>query len=251
MNEFETMLDSLTSLLLNKRPVIIGGDLNAWAEEWCSKFTNARGLCVLEAMAKLDVVIANVGCVSTYSGVGGESIVDVTFCSPTLYDALNWRVCESYTASDHRAIRFTVGRKQAPICNRVSNGVQWKRNLLDENLFSDTFGWITGGVEAMTATKLTRALTNACDAAMPRRNRSNIKRWPAYWWNDEIASLRAKCLKTRRLAQRAKGEVAREARRVIHKEAKAELRHAVTASITEELFPKVMRGGGQGPLGSS
>lgn len=82
----------------------------------------------------------------------------------------------------------------------------------------------------MTATQLTRAMTNACDVAMPRSNPSGKRRMPAYWWNDEIASLRAKCLKTRRQAQRTKGESERETRRVIHKAAKAELRQAITAS---------------------
>lgn len=250
IEEFGTMLDSLSCMLLNKRPVIIGGDLNAWAEEWNSRFTNTRGRLVLEALAKLDVVIANEGCVSTYNGVGGESIVDVTFCSPNLYGALNWRVCDSYTASDHRAIRFTVGRKQAAICNRVSNGVHWKKKLLDENLLGDTFEWITGDVEAMTATKLTRALTNACDVAMPRSNRCKVTRTPAYWWNDEIASLRAECLKTRRQAQRARDEVAREARRIIHKEAKAKLRHAVKAS-KKHCFQKLCEDADRDPWGDA
>jgi endonuclease/exonuclease/phosphatase (EEP) superfamily protein YafD len=72
--EFEAMLDSLSGILLNKRPVVIGGDLNAWAEEWNSRLTNERGQIVLESLAKLNVVTANVGSVSTYSGVGGESM---------------------------------------------------------------------------------------------------------------------------------------------------------------------------------
>lgn len=250
MDEFEAMLDALSGILLNKSPVIIGGDLNAWAEEWNSRFTNPRGQCVLEALAKLDVITANEGCVSTFSRDGRESIVDVTFCSPSLYAALNWRVCDSFTASDHRAIRFTVGRKQTPICNRVSGGVKWKQKLLDEKLLGEAFGWITGGVEAMTAAKLTRAMTNACDVAMPRSNYSKIWRRPAYWWNDEIASLRAECLRTRRRAQRARGESEREARRVIHKEAKAVLRHAVTAS-KKHCFQKLCEEADRDPWGDA
>jgi Reverse transcriptase (RNA-dependent DNA polymerase)/Endonuclease-reverse transcriptase len=250
MNEFEVMLDSLSGLLLNKRPVVIGGDLNAWADEWGSKLTNPRGQCVLEALAKLDVVTANEGCVSTFSRNDRESIVDVTFCSPSLCEALNWRVCDSYNASDHRAIRYTVGRKQAIICNRVSGGVKWKQKLLDENLLRETFGWITEGVKAMTGTQLTRAMTNACDAAMPRSHCSKIRRRPAYWWNDEIATLRAKCLKTRRKAQRAKGVSEREALSVIHKEAKAELRHAITAS-KKHCFQKLCKEADEDPWGDA
>lgn len=250
MDQFEAMLDALSGTLLNRRPVLIGGDLNAWAEEWNSRLTNPRGQCVLEALAKLDVITANEGCRSTFSRNGRESIVDVTFCSPSLIDALNWRVCDSFTASDHRAIRYTVGRKQAPTCNRASSSVKWKQKLLDENLLSDTFEWITGGVEAMTATQLTRALTNACDAAMPRSHPPRNRRWPAYWWNDEIASLRAECLKTRRHAQRGRDESERESRRVIHREAKAELRHAISAS-KKHCFQKLCEEADKDPWGDA
>lgn len=232
--EFETMLDTLTGMLISRSPIIIGGDLNAWAEEWNSRFTNDRGQCVLEALAKLNVIIANEGCVSTFSSNGRESIVDVTFCSPSLKDSMKWRVSDAFTASDHHAIRFTVGRKQAIICSRARGGIQWKLKLLDKKTLSETFGWITGsdrkGVMAMSAVELTKAMTNACDAAMPRSTRSRIKRSPAYWWNNEIASLRAKCLSTRRQTQRARSEVERDSRRVIHKQAKAELRLAIKTS---------------------
>lgn len=230
IEEFERMLDVLTETLLNKKPVIIGGDLNAWAEEWNSRLTNKRGQSTLEALAKLNVLTANEGCVSTFSKNGHESIVDVTFCSPSLKDDLNWRVCDSFTASDHQAIRFTVGRKQAPICMRVSKSNQWKQKLLDKEILRETFGWITGEERTLSASELTKAMTNACNASMPRKFPPSKGKRPAYWWNDELALLRAKCLKTRRLAQRAGSESERVSRRVKHKEAKAELRHAIAAS---------------------
>jgi hypothetical protein len=250
IQEFEAMLDALSGHLLNKKPLIIGGDLNAWAEEWNSKYTNTRGQTVLEALAVLDVVIGNVGCVNTYSGVGGTSIVDVTFCSPSLYDALNWRVCDSYTASDHQAIRFTVGRKQTTICERFSGGVQWKQKLLNENLLSETFEWITDGVEAMTADELTRAMTSACEVAMPRSYRSHVKRKPAFWWNDEIATLRSKCLGARRQAQRARSDSEKESRRFIYREARAMLRHAISTS-KKHCFQKLCEEVDENPWGDA
>jgi hypothetical protein len=250
MEEFEAMLDTLSSIMLNKRPVVIGGDLNAWAIEWNSRLTNPRGQCVLEALAKLDVLTANEGCVSTFSRDGRESIVDVTFCTPSMKDSLNWSVSDAFTASDHRAIRFTVGRKQKLICNRVSGGVQWKLKLLDEKLLTEAFGWMTGGSEPMSANDLTRAMKNACEIAMPRSNRSRIRRQPAYWWNDEIATLRAKCLKTRRQVQRGKNEAERDSRRVIHKEAKAELRQAIKASKVH-CFQKLCEEADEDPWGDA
>lgn len=61
-------------------PVVIGGDFNAWAIEWGSRLTNARGWALLEA--RLNVDVANVGDKKTYSRNGAESIIDVTFWSP-------------------------------------------------------------------------------------------------------------------------------------------------------------------------
>jgi endonuclease/exonuclease/phosphatase family metal-dependent hydrolase len=87
------MLDSLTSLLINKSPVIIAGDLNAWSSEWGSRETNQRGQSTLLAMAHLDVLVANQGNEHTFiSGLGRGSVVDVTFCSPILLPNLKWRV---------------------------------------------------------------------------------------------------------------------------------------------------------------
>jgi Reverse transcriptase (RNA-dependent DNA polymerase)/Endonuclease-reverse transcriptase len=229
IDEFERMLDVLTETLLNKSPVIIGGDLNAWAEEWSSRLTNRRGQSTLEALAKLNVLTANEGSVSTFSREGRSSIVDVTFCSPSLKDDLNWRVTDSFTASDHQAIRFTVGRKQATVCMN-SGGARWQLKLLNKGILRDTFEWITGERTVLSAPELIKAMTNACDAAMPRRFTPRKGKKPAYWWNDEIASLRAKCLKTRRQAQRARTDSERAILKVKHKEAKAELRHSIAAS---------------------
>lgn len=126
-DDFERMLDKLTYELDGRRPVVIGGDLNAWAVEWGSRRTNARGQSVLEALAKLDVNIANEGTTSTFHRNGRESIIDVTFCSPSLSEGLNWRVCDSYTHSDHQAIQYTVGRGPASTKRRTrGEGKQWK-----------------------------------------------------------------------------------------------------------------------------
>ncbi len=249
IEEFERMLDVLTETLLNKKPIIIGGDLNAWAEEWNSRITNQRGQSTLEALAKLNVLIANEGSVSTFSRDGRESIVDVTFCSPSLKDDLVWRVCDSFTASDHRAIRYTVGRKQVITCNRVGTS-RWKHKLLDRELLREAFGLIAGDVSVMSANELSEAMTSACDAAMPRSSRPKHGKRPAYWWNDELASLRADCLKTRRQTQRARTESERVSRRVVHMEAKAKLRQAIAAS-KKHCFHKLLEGLNLDPWGDA
>ena len=138
--EFERMMDKVTEELIGRKPVIIGGDLNAWAVEWGSRYTDARGRCVLEALAKLDVVVANVGTTSTFHRNGRESIVDVTFCSQSLIGGLSWRVCDSFTFSDHQAIRYTVGsRNTVPVYGKRSSGRRWKTLGLNGQLLGDAF----------------------------------------------------------------------------------------------------------------
>lgn len=66
IEEYEEKVDLITSLLQGKNPVIISGDFNAWAEEWGSRYTNARGQSTLEALAKLEVNLANDGETSTF-----------------------------------------------------------------------------------------------------------------------------------------------------------------------------------------
>ncbi|XP_065078527.1 glutamic acid-rich protein-like [Ochlerotatus camptorhynchus] len=49
---------------------------NAGAVDWGSRCTNARGYSLLEALAKLDVSLANEGTISTFRKDGRESIID-------------------------------------------------------------------------------------------------------------------------------------------------------------------------------
>ncbi|XP_062542056.1 uncharacterized protein LOC134210050 [Armigeres subalbatus] len=83
IEQFTEMVDRLTSDLVGGKPVVISGDFNAWAIEWGSRFTNRRGQTLLEAFAKLDVVLCNEGSKSTFQRNGVESIIEVTFCSPS------------------------------------------------------------------------------------------------------------------------------------------------------------------------
>jgi len=48
------------------RPAVIAGDFNAWATEWGSPRTNARGKALLESFAALDLVLLNSGTKQTF-----------------------------------------------------------------------------------------------------------------------------------------------------------------------------------------
>ncbi|XP_065090779.1 uncharacterized protein LOC135711747 [Ochlerotatus camptorhynchus] len=184
------MVDRLTAVLGGLRPVVIAGDLNAWAVEWASHHINQRGRILLEAMAKLDVVLANTGSVSTYRRNGAESVIDVTYCSPCLEGNLHWRVDEGYIDSDHQAIRYSVGQ------DVLSEALRWERITPD-----------------LTGEELVASLTRACDTTMPRRAYPRHDHIPVYWWSESIDILRASCLQARRRMQRARTAKTREERR--------------------------------------
>ena len=253
LEEFERMLDIMTQKIVGRKPVVIGGDLNAWAVEWGSKRTNARGQAVLEAFAKLDVSIANQGSTSTFRRNGRESIIDITFCSQSLIEGINWRVCNAFTYSHHQANQYTVGRKPEPTGrerNPRGGNKQWRAKELDKELLGEAFGMISGNRNEMSATELTDTMTRACDVAMPRKLEPRDRRRPAYWWCDELGAMRSRCLRARRAMQRARNQEEREERRETLRELKLELKRAIATSKRER-FKELLREVEDNPWGNA
>jgi len=81
LTSFRRILDELISDLRRKSNVVIEGDFNAWAEEWGSLYTNARGRTILKAIASLDIVLLNEGSQHTFNRAGAGSIRDLSFAS--------------------------------------------------------------------------------------------------------------------------------------------------------------------------
>jgi len=48
------------------------------------------------------------------------------------------------------------------------------------------------------ADRLAEILNDVCDSAMPRSSLIGRNHQPMYWWNNEIAELRATCVRVRR-----------------------------------------------------
>lgn len=231
LTEFENMLDLILETLRGRKPVVIAGDLNAWATQWGSARTNQRGQSLMETFTRLDVCIANVGTRPTFQRNGvGESVVDVTFCSPTLASSMNWRVSEEYTGSDHQAIRYKLTTKLQTVHRRRSMGRQWKTATLDKSMLCEVFNLSTTGRDRLTPRQLTRKVTEACDMAMQRRVQPRNYRRPAYWWNDDIAALRTECNKARRRAQRKRLHADSAHYQEVHRKAKLRLKYAIRDS---------------------
>ncbi|KAH8292899.1 hypothetical protein KR044_005596, partial [Drosophila immigrans] len=97
LDEYTRILDRLIIDVRGRHPVVIAGDFNAWALEWGSRSTNARGNALLDAFASLEILLLNSGRENTFSKAGYGSIVDLTFASPQLARVAQWHVSEIYT----------------------------------------------------------------------------------------------------------------------------------------------------------
>lgn len=172
IEQFEALLDRLAGDVRGRRPVIVAGDFNAWAMEWGSRRTNRRGEALLDALASLDIILVNSGDKATFTRGDSGFIVDLTFASECLMDSgLTWKVCDSYTHSDHRAILCVVAESTRYGKATVkSGGSRWSARALDGESFvvmveeETTF---TGQPDDMTEQLMTHII-KACDASMPR-----------------------------------------------------------------------------------
>ncbi|XP_062537719.1 uncharacterized protein LOC134206056 [Armigeres subalbatus] len=163
IEQFTEMVDRLTSDLVGSKPVVIAGDFNAWAIEWGSRFTNRRGQTLLEAFAKLDVVLCNEGSKSTFQRNGVESIIDVTFCSPSLVGDMQWMVDDGYTHSDHLAIRYRIGSEARRESRRATPTTRsWKVAHFDGGTFSEAMG-LEENTGSLSGDELIAVLSRACD----------------------------------------------------------------------------------------
>ena len=228
--QFARMIDRATGELIGLSPLVVAGDFNAWATEWGSRRTNQRGRILLEALAKLNIDLANVGLKSTFSRNGAESIIDVTFCSPGLIT--NWRVDDGYTHSDHLAVCYSVDCKTRPhVASRINTPAPrgWRISHFNEEVFAEAIRLEheASRIRNPSADQLVAILSRACDATMPRNRQPRHGRPPVYWWTDAIADLRRACLQARRRIQRARTDEEREDRREAFSSARAAYKRAI------------------------
>ncbi|XP_037299036.1 uncharacterized protein LOC119190706 [Manduca sexta] len=204
--EFESFLIRLGTLVVQSsqpRPVLVAGDFNAKSLAWGSSVTDARG----------------------------------------------WRVLvEEETLSDHRYIRFSVS---TPRTNQPSNsgsltsrrwgGQRWAVTRLNREAVKEAAlvqAWFpvpAGPVRVEEEAEwFGGAMSQICDAAMPRARCLPPKR-QVYWWSAELTQLRASCMAARRRLARHRRRHSRppgddEQERLLHglhKTAKRALRVAI------------------------
>ncbi|XP_070068134.1 uncharacterized protein [Drosophila takahashii] len=245
--EYTSVLDELVDDARGKGNVVIAGDFNAWAEEWGSVHTNVRGKTLLETFASLEVALLNTGSEHTFRRGSAGSVVDLTFCSSSLFQQVRWRLGEVYSASDHKGIILEIMR------NRPAAAAPAHRRFNPKTLQEDPFhrAWGDPGMgehAESSAEKLMGAMATACRAIL-RETRSHHRNLePVYWWSGEIAAARSDCLRARRLHQRAIGRINLELWRQEYAENRRILKRLIKQS-KRKCFP--VRRSRRGSLGFS
>ncbi|CAH2055625.1 unnamed protein product, partial [Iphiclides podalirius] len=110
--ELETLLGDMQAAIrrVAPRPVIVAGDFNAKNTAWGSPATDVRGIAVEDWATESGLALLNCGTAQTCVRVQGGSIVDLSFASPAVAQAVRDRrvMGEVETLSDHLYIRFSV-----------------------------------------------------------------------------------------------------------------------------------------------
>ncbi|XP_068140371.1 uncharacterized protein [Drosophila tropicalis] len=205
---FGCIIDAISVDARGRQGVIIGGDFNAWAIEWGSTRFDARGRLLLECFCNLSVSLLNSGTRNTFSRAGAGSIVDLTFASDSIAPQSNWEVGRHYTGSDHEAIVFTVGTTRQRAEQTCPIGKSYKLESLNLHTFSSVLENLLdvrlGDADA-AANSIMSTLESACDESMSHRKAYRRHHKPVCWWNDNIADVRRRCFRARRMYQRARG----------------------------------------------
>ena len=225
LSEFERFLVDVGALIgrCHPRPVLVAGDLNAKSTAWGSPVTNARGEVLVEWLVSSGLAVLNRGSVNTCVRHNGGSIVDVTFASHAIAGRVQgWRVQEGVeTLSDHRYIRFDVSALPSvpfgPDRDRRGDGPRWAVKHLNKEVLIEAAivqSWFPSTGESVDVEEealwFREAMTEVCDTAMPRVRSANARR-QVYWWNAEIAQLRAACVAARRQYTRSRRRGRRDA----------------------------------------
>ena len=242
IQDFRKKIDTLEDELINTPGnVIIAGDFNAKAVEWGMNYPDSRGKYIMEMVSRLGLLVLNTGSTSTFRRPGQRgTIPDVSFASENVSAKIKtWRVIQDYTGSDHQYIHFEISKTSECHSDKQKKLSKWNTDKLNEQRFievlarripEDNCQNIIEKTEAESlVNSVMRLITQACEAAMPRKTTRHSKR-PVYWWTPEIANVRRLCLKARRAAQRASNDEDIAKKSAEYKKTKKLLRHAINLS---------------------
>ncbi|CAK9796298.1 Retrovirus-related Pol polyprotein from type-1 retrotransposable element R1 (Fragment) [Anthophora quadrimaculata] len=202
---------------LRGRKVIFCIDANAKSTLWHSDITDERGEALEELIVQNNLYLVNrLSEHHTFDNLRGKSNIDITLTTTTLFNEIvDWTVLTNATTSDHNTITITIDSDSHYTENYKPRMTRYNIKKVDWNKFESTLAAElnttntpaendhTINLETL-AENLTRALTTASDAAIPRKTRF-AKSVP--WWNEKLTALKKEVQQMRRQVQRTTGTV--------------------------------------------
>lgn len=238
---FETWLEDLEACIrrLQPLPTLVAGDFNSWSQTWGSRRTGVRGRALEEWAAALDLVLLNRGNTATCVRTQGESVIDLTWASPSAARMVRkWEVMTDVEhLSDHRYILVQLEISVITKNMRHRTEQRWTLRKLNEDALMASVTSAAWSRENEVREEdplqevewLVEAMKRACDASMPRTKQK--PRRSTYWWTEEIADLRREAIRHSRKVARSKGNMARRAEAMEgYREARRSLRTAIKSS---------------------
>ncbi|XP_066261264.1 uncharacterized protein [Euwallacea similis] len=203
MERFDQYLTDLQQAAAGRHgELVLLGDFNAKSPDWGAMVEDARGGALSQLAGALEMVPLNMR-EPTFVRREQQSCIDVTFVSKGLVNHItDWQVLENEPCSPHKHICFEIG----------STSVRKTQLLscvkLEKQKFIEAFGNIlvrhpevNSGKEISKLMK--EAFRAACDG---NRNEATDSPNP-YWWTEQIEQMRKNCIKARRRALRARGNL--------------------------------------------
>lgn len=109
-SEILRKLETKVKTLERRKQIVLGGDFNAHAMMWGSKYTSCKGVKLINCMEAVNLTLINEGNSPTCVRQQGSSIVDLTWATPQIAGRINnWKVEEEVVSlSDHNYLTFRI-----------------------------------------------------------------------------------------------------------------------------------------------
>ena len=125
LNELNELIHQLP------KPYILMGNFNAHSVLWGGSSTDAKGRIIEQLLAETSLCLWNTK-EPTYihPGTGSQTSIDLTICSPTLFQDFTWKTAQDTMGSDHLPIFLSLNIP--PVVNSIP---KWKLHKADWKYF--------------------------------------------------------------------------------------------------------------------
>lgn len=216
IREFNAYLDALHLAIVRhvNTPLLILGDFNAHHSEWNPGREDTRGKLLKGWLDNLGLFVLNTDYVATCRRPQGNSVVDLCIGNSLTLDKI-YRLevrSEIPTVSDHCIICVDLlsGNARLKHLELQQKFPRWNYKKLDVDLLGAGVifkTWTTERLVDLSATDsaswLNKALVEVSNISMPKSGKRGLRN-SAYWWNEEVADLRAILISKRRILIRTR-----------------------------------------------